>query len=105
MERSVRLRLRADVPIGTSLSGGLDSSFLVSLIARFRDTHPFVGQHVFSARFDEDPTLSEGPQIDAVVKHSGVKAYGVTPDPLRLIEESRLLHWHQEERFLSASIL
>ena len=104
MERSVRLRLRADVPIGTSLSGGLDSSFLVSLIARFRDTHPFVGQHVFSARFDEDPTLSEGPQIDAVVKHSGVKAYGVTPDPLRLIEESRLLHWHQEEPFLSASI-
>jgi asparagine synthase (glutamine-hydrolysing) len=104
MERSVRLRLRADVPIGTSLSGGLDSSYLVSLIARFRDTHPFVGQQVFSARFDEDPTLSEGPQIDVVVKHSGVKAFSVTPDPLRLIEESRLLHWHQEEPFLSASI-
>jgi asparagine synthase (glutamine-hydrolysing) len=104
MERSVRMRLRADVPIGTSLSGGLDSSFLVCLIARFRDEQPLVRQHVFSARFNEDPTLSEGPQIDVVVKESGVKAFSVTPDPLRLVEESRLLHWHQEEPFLSASI-
>lgn len=34
IEESVRLRLRADVPVGIFLSGGLDSSLLASLMAR-----------------------------------------------------------------------
>jgi len=104
MERSVRMRLRADVPVGSSLSGGLDSSFTVCTLARLREDERFAAQHVFSARFDDDPTLSEGPQIDLVVAHTGAKAFSVTPSPLRLAEESRRLHWHQEEPFLSASI-
>jgi asparagine synthase (glutamine-hydrolysing) len=104
LERSLRLRLRADVPIGTSLSGGLDSSMVVCTLARFRGQDPNITQNVFSARFDHDPSISEGPQIDAVVRRAGAHAFGVTPDPLRLMEESRKLHWHQEEPFLSASI-
>jgi asparagine synthase (glutamine-hydrolysing) len=104
MERSVKMRLRADVPVGSSLSGGLDSSFTVCTLARLREDERFAAQHVFSARFDDDPTLSEGPQIDLVVAHTGVKAFSVTPSPLGLAEESRRLHWHQEEPFLSASI-
>ena len=104
LERSVRMRLRADVPVGSSLSGGLDSSFTVCTLARLREEERFATQHVFSARFDDDPTLSEGPQIDQVVANSGVKAFSVNPSPLGLAEESRRLHWHQEEPFLSASI-
>ena len=34
----------------------------------------------------------------------GVKSHSVVPSPLRLRDESALLHWHQEEPFLSASI-
>ena len=104
MEKSVRLRLRADVPIGTSLSGGLDSSMVVCTLTALRGTNSSITQNVFSARFDHDPSISEGPQIDAVVRHTGVRAFSVTPDPRRLAEESRKLHWHQEEPFLSASI-
>jgi asparagine synthase (glutamine-hydrolysing) len=105
LERSIRMRLRSDVPVGTSLSGGLDSSAIVSLLARERGTTPTLTQNTFSGRFDEtDPTLSEGPQIDLVVERTRVDAYGVTPHPDRLAAESERLHWHQEEPFLSASI-
>lgn len=104
LEQSVRLRLRSDVPIGTSLSGGLDSSALVGVLAELREKHTSFTQKSFSARFDDDPTISEGPEIDRVVRHAGIRNFSVVPDPRRLIEESERLHWHQEEPFLSASI-
>jgi asparagine synthase (glutamine-hydrolysing) len=105
LERSVRMRLRSDVPVGTSLSGGLDSSTIVGMLAAARMRTPTLTQNAFSGRFDElDPTLSEGPFIDLVVKETGVHPHSVTPTACGLIEESERLHWHQEEPFLSASI-
>jgi asparagine synthase (glutamine-hydrolysing) len=104
MERSVSMRLRSDVPVGTSLSGGLDSSTVVALVAKMRGEQAIVTQNTFSARFDDDPTLSEGPFIDLVAAATGVKAHMITPDPARLIDESHQLHYYQEEPFLSASI-
>ncbi len=103
-ERSIRMRLRADVKIGSSLSGGLDSSIIVGLIAGERNRGSNFAQDTFSACFPDDPTMSEGAFIDDVVAMTGVKSHVVSPDPLKLIEESRALHWHQEEPFLSASI-
>ena len=104
LERSVAMRLRSDVPVGSSLSGGLDSSTIVAMLADGRHVGALSDQHTFSARFDSDPTLSEGPQIDAVVEKTGVSAFSVTPDPAMLMSECRLVHWHQEEPFASASI-
>lgn len=103
MQRSVNLRLRADVPVGSSLSGGLDSSLIVGLLSRERSTAAFT-QNTFSAVFPSDPTLSEDKEVEAVVSHTGVNSFSVVPDPRRLAAESELLHWHQEEPFLSASI-
>lgn len=46
---ATRLRLRADVPVGAYLSGGLDSSLTTALIRRFSDTQ----LRTFSVAFEE----------------------------------------------------
>jgi asparagine synthase (glutamine-hydrolysing) len=100
---SVKLRMRSDVNVGSSLSGGLDSSFIVGIMSGLlsdEDKSP----HTFSACFPDDPTLSEEPDIDAMLSLSGAIGRKINPDPIELMEESAKLHWHQEEPFLSASI-
>ena len=52
---STRLQLRADVPVGAYLSGGLDSSVIASLVRNFTSS-PL---RTFSIRF-EDPEFDEG---------------------------------------------
>src|SRR5262249_10111047 len=70
-----RLRLRADVPVGTSLSGGLDSSAVVCQIHRLGAA---AGQKAFSARMEE-PALDEGPHIARILRHTGVEGHEVWP--------------------------
>ena len=102
---AVRLRLRADVSVGSSLSGGLDSSLIVGTIAAQRRASQAGGaQRTFSARFPERPTFDEGHFIDQVVAHTGVSAATTIPRGDDLLANVRRLHLHQEEPFLSSSI-
>jgi len=97
---AVRIRLRSDVPVGSSLSGGLDSSTIVCLIAK-----ELKGgiQKTFSARF-HDPRYDEGKYIQKVVEWANVEGHMVYPDPAHLPEEIEALTWHQEQPFFSTSI-
>jgi asparagine synthase (glutamine-hydrolysing) len=63
---AVRLQLRADVPVGAYLSGGLDSSALVALIRR----HSEVPLRTFSVGFD-DAEFDERLHQNALVEHLG----------------------------------
>jgi asparagine synthase (glutamine-hydrolysing) len=49
---SIRLRLRSDVPLGTSLSGGLDSSLVLATV---RSHRPDGDLHTFTASFPGSP--------------------------------------------------
>jgi asparagine synthase (glutamine-hydrolysing) len=66
LEDAVRLQLRADVPVGAYLSGGLDSSVLVSLIRRCTD----VPLRTFSVCFD-DAEFDESEYQQLMVRHLG----------------------------------
>lgn len=63
---AVRLQLRADVPVGAYLSGGLDSSVITTLIHRCTDT-PL---RSFSLAFD-DPEFDESPHQRELVSRLG----------------------------------
>ncbi|TXH77474.1 MAG: asparagine synthase (glutamine-hydrolyzing) [Lysobacteraceae bacterium] len=63
---AVRLQLRADVPVGAYLSGGLDSSGIVAMIRGFTDTPV----RTFSVAF-EDGEFDESEHQQAMVRHLG----------------------------------
>ncbi|HEX6717749.1 MAG TPA: asparagine synthase (glutamine-hydrolyzing) [Pyrinomonadaceae bacterium] len=98
---SVRLRLRADVPVGSSLSGGLDSSTVVGVINRLLPETSV--QKTFSARFD-DPSRDEGKWMDLVTSRNRVERHDVWPTAEKFFDELSDVFWHQEEPFTSTSV-
>ena len=73
---SVRLRLVSDVPLGAFLSGGIDSSSIVSAMARLR---PPEGNLTFSAGFNEK-TFSELDEARAAAEYLKTAHHGVMVD-------------------------
>lgn len=108
---AVQIRLRSDVPIGTCLSGGLDSSSIVcvanELMFGDRGEVPreIVGarQQTFSSCF-EDPSYDERRFIRPVLEQTGAEPHCTFPDPKELAATVSQLIWHQDEPFGSTSI-
>lgn len=101
---SIKLRLRADVPIGTGLSGGLDSSSIVCLVNNLlheRDSRAL--QKTFSA-CTTIKSFDEREFIDEVVRHTGVSAHYTYPSVDDLRDTLQLLIWHHDEPFFSTSV-
>ncbi len=107
---SVRLHLQSDVPIGTCLSGGLDSSAIVCAIARLLDAdgvdRAMIGerQRTFTASFD-DPAFDERRFAREVIAQTGAQAFFAFPQAEALNDLLPDLIWRQEEPFGSTSIV
>ena len=108
---SVRIQLRSDVPIGTCLSGGLDSSSIVAVINQFLTSgrngeYKQVGkrQNTFSAVYDSSGPWNERTFIDHVVRATNVEPHFVRPTAAGLWEDAQRLVAHQDEPFVTLSI-
>lgn len=79
LERAVKIRLRADVPVGAYLSGGLDSSVIARLV-RLSDSSPL---QTFSVRF-ADQRYDEGEAQRRMASDLGTTHHEIvaTPDVL-----------------------
>lgn len=96
LERSVTMRMRSDVPVTACLSGGLDSSSLVALLAGRRQEEVGRIRSTISVRFPDDPTIDEGRFIDMVLQRTGLEGHTVTPTAEDMVRDLRQLHWHHE---------
>ncbi|MBN1864127.1 MAG: asparagine synthase (glutamine-hydrolyzing) [Victivallales bacterium] len=97
---SVRLRLRSDVPVGSCLSGGLDSS---SIFLRMASHEPGKTFAAFSACFD-DKFSDEREFMKEIVEASPSEHVKVFPAPEILADSFVTLLGQHDEPFGSASI-
>jgi asparagine synthase (glutamine-hydrolysing) len=104
---SVNRRLRSDVPIGSSLSGGLDSSSIALTInniqSRVEPKNNAARLSTFSAvfpGFENDETK----YIGLFKQHTAVDNHLVQPSVADLINDFEKLCYHQEEPFQSSGI-
>jgi len=99
LEDSVRLRLRSDVPLVVTLSGGTDSSAVAVAAKRLRAPIETVTSH-----FPSHPEIDETRYAAAAAGHCGLRSTLVVPDLSRLIEEEPDLTRHQALPFPSLSL-
>ena len=99
---AVSLRMRSDVPVGSCLSGGLDSSAIVctahALLPKGRASF-----HTFTAA-STDPRFDERHWAELVNHQIGAVAHSVFPTGEGFDHDLQAMIWHQEEPFTSASI-
>ena len=86
LSRAVRCRTRSAYPVGSELSGGLDSSAVTAVAARALRDQGTLPLHTYSLAYS-DPGTDERPFSDAVVDHLGdaVAAHYVHPERERFV--------------------
>jgi asparagine synthase (glutamine-hydrolysing) len=101
---AVRLRLRADVPVGTCLSGGLDSSAVVAIVAKLRgiETNSQV-QNTFTASFPGE-AVDESSYARSVAEDAGATSHFSYPSKAGYWSELPAILHHQDEPFGGPSV-
>lgn len=90
-EDAVKIRLRADVEVGASLSGGLDSSTIVSIVHKKYG----IKMNTFSSIYSEK-NCNEKEFIDCVNSHADTTSHYIYPDESNdiLNDMKELLYYH-----------
>ena len=92
---AVRLRLRADVPVGAYLSGGLDSSLITAIIRKCTGSR----LRSYSVTFD-DPEFDESPYQDEVVASFGLEHQAAHCSASDIACNFPDVIWHSEKPLL-----
>lgn len=101
--QSVEMHLRADVKVGCTLSGGLDSSSITCVVNELLDKKGKVEiQNTFSA-VDGDSKYSEKKWIDEVLNHISVEPHYITPNPEEVLNNIDNIIFQMDEPMGSMS--
>jgi asparagine synthase (glutamine-hydrolysing) len=91
VDDAVRIHSRSDVPVGSHLSGGLDSSAVAGYAARY--IHPL---KTFSIHFEAGPYYDETPHARAVARHIGASYVDEVAHSRELAELLPRLVYHMD---------
>lgn len=94
LEQSVRFRLRADVPVGCLLSGGMDSSTLVGLAAQ-APREQSSSLKTFSSCYENSP-VDERRYIQAVLDKHALESSLHFPKPADVLQHLDKVIWHND---------
>ncbi len=105
---SVSLRLRSDVPVGSCLSGGVDSSTVVCIVNKIlqKGNMGQIGerQKVFTACYDNDKAIDESKWAGLVAERTKTSWFQTFPNSRDFLEDLEDLVYTQDVPFGSTSI-
>lgn len=102
---ATKIRMRADVSLGTALSGGLDSSATICAMSHINQTQNTQKdwQHAFVACFPNTP-LDESKYAQSVVNHLGISATYLDIDPTRYWNKIEEYFYLFEDLYLTSPV-
>jgi asparagine synthase (glutamine-hydrolysing) len=100
LENAVSRRLISDVPLGTFLSGGLDSSLITALASREKKE-----LETFSIGFADDPFFDETAYAKQVSKHLGTRHHVFSLTNKDLLDSLHSFFENLDEPFADSSAL
>jgi asparagine synthase (glutamine-hydrolysing) len=89
LDESVKLRMDADVPVGSFLSGGIDSTAVTAMAAQYCPK-----MHTFSVGFD---TFSELPWARKASDYIGTEHHEIIVTPDMVADNLDKVAWHYDE--------
>ena len=94
LDDSVRMHLRADVEVGSYVSGGVDSSLLASLA---RDARPDAGFQAFNGRFTEGEDFDESRYAAALADEHNMQLHVADIGEEDFVENIAKVIWHLDQ--------
>lgn len=97
-QRAVQKRMRSAFPIGSTVSGGLDSSAIACMLHKL-NPDPAKPIHTFSAVYQVDQYADESQYINAVIQQPGFQPHLLYPDHASAFIDLNKVLWHMDEPF------
>jgi asparagine synthase (glutamine-hydrolysing) len=94
LEDSVRFHLRADVEVGSYVSGGVDSSLLAAMARDIRPDGPF---KAFNGRFADGPDFDESHYARALADENGMELHVADIGENDFVDHIAKVIWHLDQ--------
>ncbi len=101
---AVRCRLRSAFPVGSMLSGGLDSSSIACVANELLSSHGAEDLHTFSIVFDKVKKSDERPYIENVLATRRFSSHLIDGDGITPLDDLDSVLWHQDEPFFAPNL-